>query len=310
MQASRYLEGSRPAGSKVELPGLDPTSIRFRADIIRWLRKTALETMAMLRSKLRSRFFVARIVAAGIYGSSLACSSIPFLAPTATPTATSTPTSTRTPTPTPTPTATATPTITPTESYRDWPIVLSDSFDDNDNNWLTGEYDNEYIKGTLSVADGKFLIDITAKKPASWWFAPNMEKVRDFHVSVDANMLDGPADANYGIIFRRTTVFDYYFQIQPGTQEYRLSMFDGQAWSTLIADTFSAQIEHHGSNRIEVLAQGFHFTFFINGREVDAVEDTTLYSGLAGIGFSVYHIGDVLKLEFDHFEVRAPKNNS
>jgi hypothetical protein len=237
--------------------------------------------------------------AVGIYSSSLACSSIPLLAP-----ATSTRTSTFTPTPTPT--VTHTPTITPTDSYRDWPIVISDSFNDNDNNWPDGEFDDDVGEGIRSILDGKYLFDIMVKQPFFWWSAPNMEKVRDFHVSVDANMLEGPADTNYGVIFRHATGYDYYFQIRMDTQEYMLSMFDGQAWVVLIDRTFSPQIERHGSNRIEVLARGSHFTFFINGWEVDTTEDITLYNGLVGIGYSVPHAGEVLKIEFDHFEVRAP----
>jgi hypothetical protein len=265
----------------------------------------------MPRGLSSSRLPVILTLTAGFALSSLACASIPFLAPTTTPTATRTPTSTFTPTSTPTPTATRTPTrtITPTVSYRDWPVVFSDSFDDNDNGWPIGDYEDEYEKGILSITDGKYLIDITAKKPFFWWLPPDMENMKDFYLSVEGNKLEGPADMNYGLVFRDFEGLHYYFQIRPDTQHYKVSRFDGQEWLTLIDSTFSSRIERHGSNQLAVLAQGSHFTFFINGKEVDTAEDDTLKTGRCGVGFSVYHAGDKLKLEFDHFEVRVPKKN-
>jgi hypothetical protein len=262
----------------------------------------------MPRSVPTSRLPAALALAAGWALSTLACSSVPFPAPTATPTATSTPTSTSTPSPTPTATLTPTRTIPPTVSYQDWPIVLSDSFDDNDNGWPVGEYDDEYVHGTRSISDGKYLIEITAKEPLFWWFPPDAESLQDFYLSAEGNKLEGPADSNYGLVFRDSEKMEYYFQILPDTQKYGVFMFDGQMWSTLIDHTFSSQIERHGSNQLAVLAQSSHFTFFINGKEVDTATDDTLKKGRAGVGFCVYHAGDELRLEFDHFELRAPKN--
>ncbi len=187
--------------------------------------------------------------------------------------------------------------------------MLSDSFDDTDNGWRVGEYEDEYVKGAVSIADGKYLIDITAKKPFFWWFPPDIENLRDFYLSVEGNMLEGPESVNYGLVFRDIGGVDYYFQIRPDTQEFRVSMFDGTRWSTIIDRTFSDQIERHGANQIAVLAQRSHFRFFINGEEVDTAEDDTLANGRVGVGFSVYKAGDKLKLEFDHFEVKAPKKN-
>jgi hypothetical protein len=267
----------------------------------------------MPRSMPISRIPAVFALAAGWAFSTLACSSIPFLAPTATPTATSTPTATLTPTPTatltPTRTLPPTGTITPTVSSQDWPIVLSDSFDDNDNGWPVGEYDDEYVRGTRSISDGKYLIEITAKRPLFWWSPPDVESWQDVYLSVEGTKLEGPADSNYGLVFRDSGEMEYYFQILPESQEYGAFMFDGQTWSALVDHTFSSLIERHGSNQLAVLAQGSHFTFFINRQEVDTATDDTLKKGRGGVGFCVYHAGDELRLESDHFELRAPKKS-
>ena len=102
---------------------------------------------------------------AGLLLSSLACCSIPFLAPpTATPTPTSTPTATLTATPTHTPTVTLTPTktITPIVSYLDWPVVFSDTFEEDYGGWVTGPVDDEVLSGTLSITGGKYKIQLVA----------------------------------------------------------------------------------------------------------------------------------------------------
>ncbi|MBN1438575.1 MAG: hypothetical protein JW929_04120 [Anaerolineales bacterium] len=246
--------------------------------------------------------------------SSLSCSAIPFLAPTPTPTATSTPTSTPTPTDTATPTETPTPTrrptrtFTPTTPYAEWPVVYSDSFDDEDGGWYTGEKNDEYMQGSLTIAGGKYLIRLTAKKPFFWWLTPGLQTEKDVLISAEANLISGSPHVNFGLVLRDAQTNHYHFAITPDIQKYQFSIYDEDQWTVLIGWTYSSRIQKTGANRLEVLAQGSRFVFFINGVEVDEAEDDTLSRGLAGLGFSMYAAGDRMELEFDNFELRAPRD--
>jgi len=238
--------------------------------------------------------------AAALYGSSLACDSIPFLAPTATPTSTSTPS------PTATPTVTPTRTVFPIPSDIGWPVYFSDSFDDQRNNWFVGDYSDPYVSGTASITGGKYLIDFTAKGPFSWWPSPT-KKLEDFYLSVEVTRIECPKACDYGLVFRYRGNDQYIFTINVDHQDYRVMVYAGGEWTTLIDFTESSQIAADSANQIAVKAEGVKFTFFINGEVVNQIENDVLDAGRAGVGLMSYRAGDHAVLEFDNFEVRAPE---
>ncbi len=267
------------------------------------------EKNAMPISVSKFRLTGITLVVAALVLASLGCNSIPFLAPTPTPTATSTPTPTETPTPTSTPTVTQTftPSLTPTQSYLDWPVVLSDSFDDGTHGWYEGTDTDEYVKSVVVISDGQYLFDVTAFKPFFWSLPPTIKNLSDFYLTVDMENKTGPASADYGLAFRMNSGNKYYFAIAAEDQMYSFQVMNNNEWTTLIEWTSASQINTSGSNQVGVLAKGASFTFFINDETVDQIDDTTLKTGKVGIGLSLAKAGDKMQIAFDNFEVRAPK---
>jgi hypothetical protein len=97
---------------------------------------------------------------------------------------------------------------------------------------------------------------------------------------------------------------DYVFYIQ-----------DDQRWGFDIIHSPDPGIAQNGTsgaivpralNRITVIAQGQHFTFFVNGKYVGQAQDGTLEQGK--IGAAVWILGPgACQVAFDNFEVRVPK---
>ncbi|MGB7538877.1 MAG: hypothetical protein WBM17_10075 [Anaerolineales bacterium] len=270
----------------------------------------------MPRTEKSTRVAAILAVAAALYGSSLACcgsqgcSGAPSQAPTATPTAPATLTSTPTPTVTPSPTEA----ITADLSYPDWPVVLSDSFDDNRNQWFEGEYENDSVKGNISIENGKYRIDLTAEEAFTWWvtqdFPPaDVIRLEDFFISVEARKMEGPGDLEFGIMFRYWNTDQYVFTINADHQDYSFRVYAEGQWTTLIDRAECAAIVPDGSNRIAVLGKGSVFSFFINGECVHQAEDDTLKAGTAGMGLMGWTAGIRTTLEFDNFEARAPESD-
>ncbi len=247
------------------------------------------------------------VFASILSGASLACTSnIPLIGRTITPSPTVTPTSTETPTATPTFTPSKTPTPRPTELNIDWPVVLSDSFNDNSKGWLLGNWNDEFVKGTISVSGGKYRWALAAKQGVYYWSAPGQRELKDFYVSVDVEKTSGYTDAGFGLIFRVSDQGGYFFTIDSDDGNFQVDLAkDG--WSGLKERTASDKINSSGVNRIAVLAEGSSFTFYINGVEVCSLVNGSLPRGIVGLGVVQYTIGESVDIEFDNFEVRAPR---
>jgi hypothetical protein len=261
----------------------------------------------MSRFKLSIRFIPLLALTAALYGSSLACTSnIPVLGRTKTPTPTVTPTVTDTPTASQTPTVTETATAKPSAPGADWPVIFSDSFDDNRNGWLEGNFDDEFVKGTITFSGGKYRFALAAKQGVYYWSVPGLRALTDFFTAVDVRKTSGYSDSHYGMIFRVGENAGYFFTIDADDQEYHIDLVIGANWSLLKEPTSTAGINKTGANRIAVLAEGSQFTFFINGEEVFSVVNGSLPEGVVGVGVMQFTIGETVDIEFDNYEVRAP----
>jgi hypothetical protein len=213
-----------------------------------------------------------------------------------------TPTITPTNTTLPSPTTTLTPTITPTPSYNDLPIVISDTFDEDTGIWQTGNINDEYTKGTISIIGGKYYIKITAKKPVFWSYSPKMDDVENVFASVKVDKWDGTKSADYGLLVRNI----FYFQINKDYQQYGFEKgIPSEGWTQLTLLTTSLLISPYEPNEIGIRAIDNQYDFFINGYKVDDAKDNTLLLGQVGIGISLYRAGDWIEITFDNFEVRT-----
>jgi hypothetical protein len=267
------------------------------------------------------------------------CTFVPFAPPTPTPsptatgtpthTATSTPTLTSTPTPTHTPTYTLPPTETPTatvelspavdgfaaipsitgDSPADWPVVFSEPFDNNENGWDIGPVKTKYWEVATSISGGVFHLSLITMVPGPWAFYPLLGELRDFFVSIGIRKINGTRSADFGLLFREAEGSHYYFRINPESRTYNVTLLFNSKWTDVINWKQYKRIFPYGVNRIAVMAEGAQYIFFINGEEVDRMEDPARRTGRIGAGITLYNSGDRIKLEADDLIVRAPQGS-
>ena len=107
----------------------------------------------------------------------------------------------------------------------------------------------------------------------------------DASVTVNVQQVSGPTTHAYGLVFRRTSVGNYYdFMIDSnGKWLFEKCVNDN---CTSIVD-FKANDAIKGglntSNTLKVAAKGSHFDFFVNGTQVGSEDDTTFASGKVGV---------------------------
>lgn len=221
-----------------------------------------------------------------------------FPSPTATPT--STPTQPLTITPSPTPNLTA------TFAAEEWDIILRDNFTSNKKGWDTEYSEDDRAKSIITVTNGKYNWDIASHKLVITTEKANTSPLGDFVMSADVKQVSGPETAEYGIVFRENSDFyHYYFGIN-NKGEYFLFLYYDE-WITLIDYTQSASIHPYEYNRITVLAEGSHFTFFINDQYVAEFTNGRINKGKVGLFAILTQSDQHAVFEFDNVELRAPK---
>jgi len=187
-----------------------------------------------------------------------------------------------------------------------WPLVLYDDFSADVNDWSSGDYSDELIEGNRQIADGQYLWEATAMGGVVWWSIPETSSVSDLYLTVEAQQTGGTTESQYGLLFRRVDRDNYYlFRIRDdGDYQFRMR-YEGE-WQTLISWTESGTIQPGEVNQLTVVAEGSHFTFYINDQYVDEYDDSRLSSGQSGLLLGLDEESDTAIFEFDNFELRAP----
>lgn len=186
------------------------------------------------------------------------------------------------------------------KSTEAWKVIISDKFDDNRNGWTIGE--------GQSIAGGKYAWDTSHPTGGKYVLRgfPQVPALSDFALSIDAWLIAG-SDCRIGLAFRSN--------MNLGSESgYGLFIGDDKSWSfqRFSPDgTYSVQsgdsdaLTSGEPNRLTVMAQGSHLTFFVNGKYVAEAEDRTYAQGKLGAAV-LNLLNNRCHAEFDNFEVRAP----
>ena len=186
-----------------------------------------------------------------------------------------------------------------------WPVVLSDAFDDNANGWITGTQTSVYADASFIIADGVFHWTATSHQGFTWRNSPTISSVTDFHLAVDSRQISGPAEAYIGLVMRQNDNGDYYLFSVQNTGSYSFDVYDNGQWLSLIPWTPSPAVRVDDLNHVEALAEGESFSFYVNGEWAADYVDQTLSSGYCGLLVGMDAVGEPASWEFDNFELRG-----
>ncbi len=202
-------------------------------------------------------------------------------------------------------TATAQAQVDRLAQVSEWPVVLTDTFDDNANEWVVGQQTGQYADASFIIADGVYHWEATSHQGFVWWNHPTISSVTDFYLAVDYRPISGPADAYVGLVMRLDENGDYYLFSLRNTGEYSFDVYYNSQWLSLIARTPSPAIRVDETNHVVVVAEGPRFAMFVNGEWVADYEDATIASGDSGLLLGMEETGESTAWDFDNFELRS-----
>ena len=204
-------------------------------------------------------------------------------------------------------TATAAARQTLLEEVGQWRLLLSDPFDEDLSGWTTGENEDPEL-GAMSwfIEQGKYRWQGIANSGFVWWVIPDVESVSDFYLSASARQVNQPEVGEYGLVFRQSSVEDYYFFEISDLGMYALYLHTASGWESLIDWIAHPSISPGKSNQLIVIARGESFNFYINDTFVAEYNDHRLPEGKVGLLVGLSNSGEAATWEFDDFELRIP----
>ena len=180
-------------------------------------------------------------------------------------------------------------------------VLFEDDFSKTSSGWDQVSNDS----GTTDYKDGTYQI-LVSQTQYDLWANPG-KSFTDVSAEVDAVMIGGPVDNDFGIICRYTDTSNYYFGIISSDGYYAIGyVLDGKQ------SIFSEQLEFSDaikqnteSNRIRFDCVGSTLTLYANGTQLTQATDSTLTSGDVGLMAGTFDTAGT-NVSFDNFVVKKP----
>ena len=182
--------------------------------------------------------------------------------------------------------------------------LLTDDFSDKKNRW--GEYnDGSFLK---YYDQGSY--HMIQKGENMTGMALLGGDYANFYSSVETNLLSGPLTGSYGILFRYTNGDWYSFGIN-GRGWYSVKkQVNGVTYDLIPQTEVYLLNKGYANNTLGVQAEGSTLRFYINGRIIREITDTSISHGDIGLFVSRHtekgYIGEEgVHVAFDNFRMRS-----
>ena len=183
----------------------------------------------------------------------------------------------------------------------DTEVLFQDDFSKSSSGWDKWSGDS----GSTDYVDGTYQIMVNDSQYDLW--ANPGENFTDVSVEVDAVMVSGPEDNDFGILCRYVDVENYYFGIISSDGYYAIgTLIDGT--QQIIGDNMQpsdAINTGFKSNRIRFDCVGSTLSLYVNGTLLEQQTDSNFSSGDVGLMAGTFDTGGA-QIAFDNFVVSKP----
>jgi S1-C subfamily serine protease len=178
-------------------------------------------------------------------------------------------------------------------------VLFFDDFSDPASGWYAFTdkgYSSRYEGGQL-------VIDVDVKTTAAWTTLD--QEYTDVDFEVETTKLGGPDDNAFGVILRYQDESNFYLFEISSDGFYQILLKKDDEWINLVEWTETDLINLGDRNVIAAEAQGNRFSMFINGVQVNQVNDDSFGTGRVGLAVEAYSEPNV-SIGFDNARLRTP----
>ncbi len=175
--------------------------------------------------------------------------------------------------------------------------TYSEDFRRSNTDWET---DTESDSSAISIENRAYRIDVNDTTLFVWGMSPTAAD--NFYVESYAEMVGGPTNNEFGIVFRHQDSDNFYTFMASSDGYYALRTLVDNEWTDLIGWTATDAIDlsEGASNLLGLYADGSSLVLLINDVVVDQFDDGTFASGGIGLSAGSYDEGGV-QIAFDDF---------
>ena len=180
-------------------------------------------------------------------------------------------------------------------------VLFQDDFSKSSSGWDKWSGDS----GSTDYVDGTYQILVTDSQYDLW--ANPGENFTDVSVEVDAVMVGGPEDNDFGILCRYVDVENYYFGIISSDGYYAIGTVIGGEQTIIGENMQPSDVIKTGyeSNRIRFDCVGSTLSLYVNGKLIQEQTDSSFTSGDVGLMAGTFDTGGT-QIAFDNFVVSKP----
>lgn len=193
---------------------------------------------------------------------------------------------------------------------KNWPLVLYDTFDSNNANWLDESFNNEYSQGEQRIQSGQYFWRVRSIDggPTRWSIPRNIASSQGFFASTTFQRLNDLHDLRVGMVFRYQGNYQFYDFMVYMDNHFTVRLYDendGTPQTTITLVNLPANaVNPNTQNRLTVIGLGNEYWFYINDQFVHQFSDKQYAGGTVGLIMGVKEIGQEAQVAFDDFELR------
>jgi hypothetical protein len=180
-------------------------------------------------------------------------------------------------------------------------ILLQDDFSDINSGFPQDRSDG----GVADYEDGGYRIFVNIDN-TYYWGHPDKLMNMDVKVEVDAKVLGGPENNEYGVICRHLTDEEYYY-FTVSSQGYAIiGKLNADGYTTLAEEQTNGMVNPGSeTNHLTAICKGSDLTFLVNGKQALTAKDSEITLGDVGLIAGTYDEPNV-DVMFDNLLVTVP----
>lgn len=191
--------------------------------------------------------------------------------------------------------------------YLSWPVFRADTFDSNDNEWATDDFDTEFLSGSRLIRNGTYLWDVTSNQAGTGFVFLDSDPVSDFYLTVEVEAISDSQAYSQGLMFKAINPANFYLFALTGYGQYGVLLIENNQGQFLAGPSSSSAIRVGEVNQLAVRSEGTTLSFYINDTFLEELDDSKLHrSGRVGILAELFKTNDQAILYFDNFKISTP----